>query len=213
MTYRNPSLDLMIHQKVHGFRDGKRRLNVPVYTVTKPVGTKDREFEAYTRLLEEVGIDVSNSPRVAESGTDNRWLYAWKKKIEAERFATELRRRTGDRTWGVYEFEDAAEDYGPVAPLDIASVPEEEGFTYYLTPASRERVVAVYPGTRLPGGLAIAIGAQQDLLGQGGVEAWMEICRLLTGRTDEEIDSLGGVRVIVGEDTVAFQRIPTATAI
>jgi hypothetical protein len=162
MAYRNPSLDLMIHQEVHGFRDGKRRLNVAVYTVTKPVGTKDREFEAYTRLLEEVGI---------------------------------------------------AEDYGPVAPLDIASVPEEEGFTYYLTPASRERVVAVYPGTSLPGGLAIAIGVQQDLLGQVGEEAWMEICRLLTGRTDEEIDSLGGVRVIVGEDTVAFQRIPTATAI
>ena len=42
-----------------------------VYTVTKPVGTKDKEFEAYTRLLEEVGIDVSNSPRVPEPGTDS----------------------------------------------------------------------------------------------------------------------------------------------
>jgi hypothetical protein len=34
---------------------------VVVFTVTKPIGTKDREFEAYTRLLEDVGIDVSNS--------------------------------------------------------------------------------------------------------------------------------------------------------
>ena len=58
-----------------------------VYTVSKPVGTKDREFEAYTRLLEEVGIDVSNSPRVPDPGTDRRWLYAWQKRIEAERFA------------------------------------------------------------------------------------------------------------------------------
>ena len=58
-----------------------------VYTVTKPVGTKDREFEAYTRLLEEVGIDVSNSPRVPEPGTDRRWLYAWKREIEAARVA------------------------------------------------------------------------------------------------------------------------------
>ena len=43
-----------------------------------------------------------------------------------------------------------------------------------------------------------------------GEDWWLEISRLLTGRTDEEIDSLGGVRIIVGEDTVAFQRIPTA---
>jgi hypothetical protein len=38
----------------------------------------------------------------------------------------------------------------------------------------------------------------------------MEVSRLLTGgRTDDEIDSLGGVRIVAGEDTVAFQRIPT----
>ena len=28
-----------------------RGLDMLVYTVTKPVGTKDKEFEAYTRLL------------------------------------------------------------------------------------------------------------------------------------------------------------------
>lgn len=184
-----------------------------VYTVTKPVGTKDREFEAYTRLLEDVGIDVSNSPRVAEPGTYHRWLYAWKKKIEAELFAEELRRRTGDGDWVVHQFETAAEERGPVAPLDIASVPEQDGYTYYLTPASRERVVAAYPGTKLPAGLAIKIGVHQDLLHQQGSEAWMGIARLLTGRNDEEIDRLGGVRFILGEDRVAFQRIPTPARI
>jgi hypothetical protein len=45
---------------------------------------------------------------------------------------------------------------------------------------------------------------------QKGDEGWMEIARLLTGRTDDEIESLGGVRVLVGEGKVAFQRIPTA---
>src|SRR4051794_1276290 len=34
----------------------RRRGAVQVYTVSIPVGTKDREFEAYTRLLAEVGI-------------------------------------------------------------------------------------------------------------------------------------------------------------
>ncbi len=183
---------------------------MPVYTVTKANGTKDREFEAYTNLLEEVGIDVSNAPRVPEPGTDRRWLYAWKGEVEANRFAAELRRRTGDVGWAVYSFEQPAEERGPVAPLEIASVPEEDGYTYYLTPASRERVVAAHPGTRLPLGLTVAIGRQQDLLRQKGNDWWMELSRLLTGRSDEEIDSLGGIRVVMGEDAVAFQRIPAA---
>lgn len=188
----------------------RRRLDLPVYSVTKPVGTKDREFEAYTRLLEEVGIDVSNSPRVPAPGTDRRWLYAWKKETEAERFAAELRRRTGDREWLVYRFENPVDVRGPVAPLEIASVPEQDGYRYYLTPASRERVVSAFPGTKLPGGLNVAVGVQQDSLRKKGDDWWMEVSRLLTGRTDEEIGALGGIRVVIGEEVVAFQRIPTA---
>jgi hypothetical protein len=125
---------------------------------------------------------------------------------EAERFAAELRRRTGDREWFVYRFENPGNERGPVAPLEIASVPEQEGYTYYLTPASRERVVSAFPGTKLPGGLNVAVSVQQDYLRDKGEDWWLEISRLLTGRTDEEIDSLGGVRIIVGEDTVAFRQ-------
>ena len=183
---------------------------MPVYTVTKPMGTRDSEFEAYTRLLEDVGIDVSNSPRVAEPGTDRRWLYAWQKRIEAERFADELRHRTGDADWMVYQSEGASEERGPVAPLDIARIPDKGGYTYYLTPASRERIAAAFPGAGLPANLNFPIGVEQDFLREKGDEGWMEIARLLTGRTDDEIEALGGVRVLVGEGKVAFQRIPTA---
>lgn len=183
-----------------------------VYTATLPVGTKDKEFEAYTRLLEEVGIDVSNSPRIPEPGTERRWLYAWKKPSEAERFVAELRRRTRNPDWYVYEFETSSEERGPVAPLDIDAVPEESGNTYYLTPESRERVVTAYPRTRLPLSLQVGIDEQRDLLRQQGSEWWMEVARVLTGRTDEEIDSLGGVRISVGEGDIAFQRIPTAAS-
>jgi hypothetical protein len=186
--------------------------HVLAYSVTKAVGTKDREFAAYTRLLEDVGIDVSNAPRVPEPGTSRRWLYAWGKKIEAERFAAELRRRTGDATWAVHSIEFPAEERGPVAPLDIAFVPEQEGNTWYLTPSSRERVVAAYPETRLPLGLTVSSDEQQDQIQNKEPNWWMEMARYLTGRTDEEIDSLGGVRVVVGGDTVAFQRIPVAPA-
>ena len=183
-----------------------------VYTVSIPVGTTDREFESYTRLLADVGIDLSNSPRVPDPDTDRRWLYAWKKKSEAERFVAELRRRTRNADWFVREFEVSSEERGPVAPLDISTVPENDGYTYYLTPESRERVVAAYPGTKLSLGLQVGIDKQQDLLRRQGDDWWMEVSRVLTGRTIEEIDSLGGVRVVVGQDTVAFQRIPTAAA-
>jgi hypothetical protein len=33
------------------------------FTVTKHSGTKDYEFEAYTHLLEDIGIYVANVPR------------------------------------------------------------------------------------------------------------------------------------------------------
>ncbi|HUY33713.1 MAG TPA: hypothetical protein VMV69_13265 [Pirellulales bacterium] len=58
-----------------------------VFTVTKPGGTKNYEFEAYTRLLEEIGVDVANIARVPEPGADRRWLYTWRRKQEAEGFA------------------------------------------------------------------------------------------------------------------------------
>jgi hypothetical protein len=183
-----------------------------VYTVGMRGGTDNREFEAYTRLLSEMGINLSDSPRVPEPGTERRWLYAWKKKSEAERFAAELRRRTRNADWFVHEFAVPSEERGPVAPLEIATVPEEDGYIYYLTPESRERVVAAYPGTRLPGNLKVGIDQQQNLLREKVDDWWMELCRMLTGRNEDEIDSLGGVRVVVGEDTVAFQRIPTASA-
>lgn len=181
-----------------------------VYSVTMPGGTKDSEFEAYTRLLEDVGIDVSNSPRVAERGSDRRWLYAWDERIRAERFAAELRRRTGNPGWSVHEFDAPGEEHGPVAPLEIASVPEQNGYTYYLTPASRERVISAFPGTRLPNGLNVDIGNQNELLVQEKIRWWFALAQILTCRTEDEIDALGGIRIFSGGDTIVFQRVPTA---
>jgi hypothetical protein len=182
------------------------------FFVTKRGETKDREFEAYSRLLTDVGIDVSNAPRVREPGVGKRWLYAWSKKIEAERFAAELRRRTGDARWIVQQTDVDAEERGPVAPLEIARTPEEDGYTYYLTPASRERVSAAYPGTKLPLTLKVGIDKQHDLIRQQGDNWWMELACLLTGRNEKDISLLGGFRVVVGEDAVAFQWIPAAAS-
>src|SRR4051812_25951415 len=108
-----------------------------VFTVTKPGGTKDYEYETYAHLLEEIGIDVANVPRIPEPGTHRRWLYAWRRKEEAEEFARELKLRTRDGSWHVYPFKLEDENRGPVAPLDIYQIrgAEGQGFMYYLAPA------------------------------------------------------------------------------
>ncbi len=82
---------------------------------------------------------------------------------------------------------------------------------YYLTPASRERVVAAFPGTELLAASTVPIGVQQDGLRDKGDGWWMELACALTGRSDEEIDSLGGVRIFVA-GTIAFERIPAAAS-
>src|SRR5437016_4209470 len=133
-----------------------------VFTVTKPGGTRDHEFEAYTRLLEDIGVDVANVPRIPEPGTRRRWLYAWRRKEEAEGFARELKLRTRDGSWHVSQFKVDEEDRGPVAPLDIYQVRAPEGlvFMYYLAPASRERIIRAHPHTKLYPSVTIS---QKDL--------------------------------------------------
>src|SRR5262245_32020737 len=74
------------------------------YTVAyADAGIKRHQFEAYVRLLEKRGIDWSNTPRVAEPGTTNRWLYVWPDRDDAEAFCEELKAETGDEKWYVRE--------------------------------------------------------------------------------------------------------------
>jgi hypothetical protein len=185
---------------------------VRVFTVTKPGGTRDYEFEAYTQLMEDVGIDVSNSPRVPEPGTNRRWLYAWTSREEAQRFARELGIRTHDTTWDIRELNTEAEARGPVAPLDIVSVHGAEGITYYLTPRSRARVLKAYPHLRLSASLFLANERQENIVRNHGPNWWAHVCKLLTGLTDEQIRSLGGYRVLLPSGRVWHEETPEVPA-
>ena len=181
-----------------------------VFTVTKPGGTKDYEFEAYTRLLEEIGVDVANVPRVPEPETGKRWLYTWQRKEEAEAFARELTLRTRDGSWRVFPFKIEDEARGPVAPLDIYQVrtAEDQGVMYYLAPASRERIIKAYPHTRLYPSVTIS---QKDLEGikqQHGDIWWGQVRILLTGLTQEQVLSLGGYRVILPYGEIGHEELP-----
>jgi hypothetical protein len=166
-----------------------------VYTVTKDGGT-DAEYKAYVQLLSDSGIDVAQAPRVPEPNTNRRWLYVWDDARQAERFAEALRMRTGDRSWRVYAFEKDGSSIGPVAPLDIYTVREDDGTIYFLDPPSRERIVRHAPHANLYASLFISDETYADLLRQYGEESWWhQACKLLTGLPDEYVKRLGGYRL------------------
>ena len=179
-----------------------------VFTVTKPGGTKTHEFEAYTRLLEEIGIDVANVPRVPEPETHRRWLYTWRLKREAEGFARELMKRTGDGSWRVHEFKVEEEERGPVAPLDIYLLHgvEGPGFLYYLAPASRVRVLRKYPHTKLYP-ITISENEHEHIKQQHGDNWWDQVPILLTGLTKDQILALGGYRVILPYGEIGHEEL------
>ncbi len=153
------------------------------FTVTKPGGTADYEFAAYTKLLEDAGLDLSNVSRTAEPETKRRWLFTWKKKEQADSFAGELKRRTRDNSWYVYAFEAEADEKGPVAPIDIYATRDLEGMSFALSPVSRERIIIAFPHTKLYPSLFLSTATQQDLIRQHGDNWWRQV-----GRTADRTD-------------------------
>jgi len=181
-----------------------------VFTVTKPGGTKDYEFEEFTRLLEEIGVDVAKAPRVPEPGTGRRWLYTWRRKEEAEGFARELKMRTRDYSWHVHQFKTEDESRGPVAPLDIYQVRtgEGQGYMYYLTPASMERIIRAYPNAKLYPSAIISEEDLETIRRQHGNIWWNQVRILLTGLSEAQVRLLGGYRVILPGGEIGYEELP-----
>jgi hypothetical protein len=174
-----------------------------VYTVRKSGPNTDREFQTYIDLLQTIGIDVADAPRTPEPGTTNRWLYIWKDKVQAERFARVLGDRLRDPSWRVHEF-DVPEDppfeerRGPLAPLTIFSIPTSAGTEFRLESASQERIMAHFPNARVVGQVTFPPQARED---------WDHVARLLTGIPDEGVEQLGGMRIVTTEGAILYERL------
>jgi hypothetical protein len=174
-------------------------------------------------LLEEIGIDLTNVPRVLEPGTTNRWLYVWKSKPEAERFARELGVRLRDPSWSVHGFELPREEFGPLAPLTILSIPVNNGTVFRLEGNSQARIMQHYPNARLlgevvqrggvvqPGGVVFPHDVREDFEGQHG-PVWDQVIILLTGVPEEAIDRLGGIRIVTLNGEVLYERLPSGVS-
>src|SRR6266550_5665653 len=97
-----------------------RSRSMPFTVAYADAGIKRRQYDAYLALLERRGIDWSNTRRVPESGTSNRWLYVWDILGEAETFCEELKTETRDDKWYVRELPaDIRPSGGPLARVLI----------------------------------------------------------------------------------------------
>jgi hypothetical protein len=164
------------------------------FTVMKPGGTRDHEYEAYKALLEEIGIDLSKVPRIQEPGTNRRWLYVWQDRTAAQRFARELGVRTRDSSWAIHEFDLPVEESGPLAPLDVIADPVANGTAYRLSTASQERILRRFPNTRLTGEVFFSTQAQHDHERERG-PVWDQVILQLSGLSAAQVNELGGYRV------------------
>jgi hypothetical protein len=174
------------------------------YTVRKPGGTKDREFDAYKGLLEESGIDLSRVPRTQESASGNRWLYVWRDRILAERFTRELSTRTRDRSWEVVEFDRVEEEVGPLAPLDIVAERIADGTVFRLTSTSQERIMRRFPNSQLGGEVFWGTETRRRVESVYG-PIWDQVAKVLTGLSEVQWESLGGYRILELSEIVLYE--------
>jgi hypothetical protein len=162
------------------------------FTVTRPAGTKDAEFQEYIRLLRQQGVDLARAPRVLEPTTGRRWLYLWDNKEDAERFAGTLKKRTGDKGWQTEEV-DAPPSEGPLGPVLLQLGRQADGLVFGLHPLSRALIQSAFP--RAFGSTSVFVDARrwQDFQKRGGTpeELTWEMALALTGLTREQLQQLG----------------------
>jgi hypothetical protein len=114
------------------------------FTVTRPGGARDAEFQVYAGLLRQRGVDLGKLPRVRDPLSDNRWLPIWTTRPEAEAFADELKVRTGDPAWEVVETHSSVLE-GPLGPVVIQMSSQPGKLTFALHPLGRVLIRSVFP--------------------------------------------------------------------
>lgn len=164
------------------------------FTVTRPAGTRDAEFEAYVRLLRQQGKDLGNLPRVPDpEDPRRRWVYVWNTQEEAQQFADELKNQTGDCEWRV-EATAAPPSNGPFGPVLIQLARRSDGLVLALHPLSQAMIQEAFPGSA-PGATDAFINSHtlNDFLATHGDLGQLveEIIPSLTGLNLETLIDLG----------------------
>jgi len=185
------------------------------FTVTRPVGTKDAEFEAYARLLRQQGKDLGNLPRVPDpENPTRRWVYVWNTQDEAQHFADELKEQTGDADWRV-EPTTAPPSNGPFGPVLIQLARRSDGLAFALHPLSLAMIRKAFPDAT-PGTSNAFINTRtwDDFrTTHGGLNDLVEeIIPSLTGLGMEQLTDLGYAVIDADTDRSWVYVAPAAAA-
>ena len=164
------------------------------FTVTRPGGTKDAEFEAYARLLRQQGKDLSNLPRAPDpENPRRRRAHVWNTQEEAQQFADELKQETGENGWRV-ESTAAPPSNGPFGPVLIQLARRSDGSVLALHPLSLAMIREAFPNAR-PGAVNAIISSQigNDFLKTEGrlSDVVKGIIPSLTGLSMDQLTDLG----------------------
>jgi hypothetical protein len=184
------------------------------FTVTRPVGTKDAEFETYVRLLRQQGKNLANLPRVPDpENPRRRWVYVWNTQEEAQQFADELKEQTGDNGWRV-EVTAAPPSNGPFGPVLIQLARRADGLVFALHPLSRAMIQEISPDST-PRATNAFINTQtwNDFLKtQGDLRDLVEeVVPSLTGLNLQQLTELG-YAVIDADNDRTWVYVPPAGA-
>lgn len=185
------------------------------FTVTRPVGTRDAEFEAYVRLLRQQGKDLGKLPRVPDpQNPKRRWVYVWNTKEEAQQFADDLMEETGDNGWHV-EPTAAQPSQGPFGPVLFQLARRSDGSVLALHPLSRALIREAFPEAKP--GMANAILNAQTPNGslkapKGLTDLVDEIAPALTGLTMTQLTDLG-YAVIDADTDQTWLYVPPASVV
>lgn len=182
------------------------------FTVTRPVGTKDAEFEAYVRLLRQQGKDLANLPRVPDpENPRRRWVYVWNTREEAQQFADDLKEQTGNNGWHV-EPTAVPPSNGPFGPVLLQLARRSDGSVLALHPLSLAMIREAFPDAR-PGAVNAVISTQtyNDFLNTHGslTDLVKEVAPFLTGLNMEQLTDLG-YAVIDADDERTWVYMPPA---
>ena len=186
------------------------------FTVTQPGGTKDTEFEAYTRLLRQHGKDLGNLPRVPDpENPKRRWVYLWDNQEEAQQFADELTEQTTASDWCVQNTA-ASPSTGPFGPVLVQLIRRSDGLAFSLHPLSLIMIRKAFPNTT-PSVSNAFINTQiwgDYLKTQGNLgDLVREIVPSLTGLRMDQLTDLGYAVIDVDNDRTWVDVPPAGIAV
>jgi hypothetical protein len=182
-----------------GIREVEARLHLPpkAYAVGLPYGNRQRELEAYVKLLEQAGINIDDRNRVEDS-FGRKWLHVWNERSEAERFAIRLREVTGNKDWEVYDLSPPRPPTGEQSrrpgPVKILVGRQSDGSTYSLHPNSLKLIRERFPQVRPHPTVFIGSDTQADYEASLG-SIYNQVAIILTGLSPRMLNELGGYRV------------------